>query len=204
MTSSRVLLVPVSLLLVPLLLTAGCGGGEQAGVSPTPGATATVTEPAETSPGASAPPTPTSPVPTSTQEVAVERAPENPPLVIAVRFAAHDGYDRVVIDLNGPSTGYSVRWVDELVQDGSGDRIEVEGGAFLQVNITPAHAHTDEGKPTWVGGPIFQAELGNVSNVVKTGDFEGVVGVGIVMARKTAFHAFEQRDPNRLVIDVAH
>lgn len=125
-------------------------------------------------------------------------------LVAAVRFAAHDGYDRVVIDLKGDQPGYRVEWVDELVQDGTGEPIDVKGGAYLQVTLMPANAHTDKGDPTWTGGPIFQANLGNVQSVVKTGDFEGHVGVGIVLDHKAGFEVKAQTGPERLVIDVAH
>ncbi|WP_449062460.1 AMIN-like domain-containing (lipo)protein [Planomonospora algeriensis] len=121
-----------------------------------------------------------------------------------MRFAEHGGYDRVVIDFKGEPPGYTVDWVPELVQDGSGEPIDVEGGAYLQVTMLPANAHTEEGTPTLTGGPILQAGLGNVRSVVKTGDFEAVVGVGIVLERKAGFRVTEQRQPNRLVIDVAH
>nr|BFE86469.1 hypothetical protein GCM10020093_090700 [Planobispora longispora] len=85
-----------------------------------------------------------------------------------------------------------------------GEPFDVKGGAYLQVTIIPANAHTESGAPTWSGGPIFQADLGNVRNVVRTGDFEAVVGVGIVLDRKAGFRVLEQKQPNRLVVDVAH
>ncbi|MFF5210754.1 hypothetical protein [Streptosporangium sp. NPDC000396] len=197
--------------LVPLVLAAaGCGG------SATPVATSArpATAPAATvSPSPSAPPaSPASPAstrsdpkpPTSTKEIEVERATDKPPTVTGVRFAKHGGFDRVVIDLKGDLPGYKVLWVPELVQDGSGEPIDVKGGAYLQVTMSPASAHDDSGSSTWAGGPIFPAKLGNVRNVVKTGDFEAVVGVGLVLTRKAGFRVSEQKNPNRLVIDVAH
>jgi hypothetical protein len=150
-----------------------------------------------------APPTGPEP-PTSTGAVRVERNLDEPPLVTGVRFAEHAGYDRVVVDFKGDLPGYTVDWVPELVQDGSGEPIDVEGGAYLQVTMLPANAHTESGTPTLTGGPILQAGLGNVRSVVKTGDFEAVVGVGIVLERKAGFRVTEQKQPNRLVIDVAH
>lgn len=70
--------------------------------------------------------------------------------------------------------------------------------------MNPAVAHTEAGKTTWTGGPVFQAQLGNVQHVVKTGDFEAVVSVGIVLDRRAPFRVLEQKSPNRLVIDVAN
>lgn len=148
-------------------------------------------------------PSPAPTLPTSTAEVEVERGGV-PVLVSTVRFAGHDGYDRVVVEFAGDAPGYQVQWVDELVQDGSGEPIDAKGGAYLQVTLKPANAHTDAGEPTWTGGPIFQANLGNVQSVVKTGDFEGHVGVGIVLDHRAGFQVTEQTGPNRLVIDVAH
>ena len=69
--------------------------------------------------------------------------------------------------------------------------------------MTPATAHSEAGEPSWPGGPIFQADLGNVQHVVKTGDFEGVVGVGIVLTQG-GIPGAGAKGPEPLVIDVAH
>ncbi|SEG99518.1 hypothetical protein SAMN05444920_113114 [Nonomuraea solani] len=142
--------------------------------------------------------------PTSTAEVEVDRSGIEPAVVTAVRYAAHGTYDRLVVDLKGAIPGYSVKWVDEFVQDGSGKPIDVHGGAYLQLTLFPANAHDDEGVSTWDGGPVYAANLGNLTHVVRTGDFEGRVGIGLVLARQAAFQLKEQGEPNRLVIDVAH
>ncbi|MGW0590766.1 AMIN-like domain-containing (lipo)protein [Streptosporangium sp. NPDC002607] len=198
---NRTLVPLVPLVLLPLFLLAGCGSDTQT-APPSSGvpATAAPADPAVTPTSTPAGPRP----PTSTKEIEVERTTVASPAVTGARFGRHQGFDRVVIDLNGDVPGYTVRWVPELVQDGSGDRVDVEGGAYLQLTMSPAIAHTEAGKPTWTGGPIFQAQLGNVQSVVKTGDFEGVVSVGIVLDRRAPFRVLEQKNPNRLVIDVAH
>ncbi|MEV8633296.1 hypothetical protein AB0395_16710 [Streptosporangium sp. NPDC051023] len=204
----------VALVLAPFILLTGCGSATTpSGISSSPVPVTTLAP--TTTPATTVPPRPPTPAssaspesglrpPTSTREVEVRRTTDNPPLVLGARFAAHEGFDRVVIDLRGGLPGYSVRWVPKLVQDGSGDPIDVKGGAYLQVTITPANAHGESGSPTWVGGPIFQADLGNVQTVVKTGDFEAVVGVGIVLDHKAGFRVLEQRNPQRLIVDVAH
>ncbi|MEU4326347.1 AMIN-like domain-containing (lipo)protein [Nonomuraea dietziae] len=185
----------------------GGAGSSSSGAGTTGAARPGVTGPSPSPGGASSSPGQAGtalPVPTGTKDVEVEGDPGEPVLVKTVRFADHGPLDRVVIDLDGDVTSYSVRWVDELVQDGSGEPIDVRGGAYLQVTLKPANAHTDEGKPTWSGGPIFQASLGNVQNVVKTGDFEGVVGVGLVLDHRAPFSVAELTSPHRLVVDVAH
>jgi hypothetical protein len=144
------------------------------------------------------------PPPTSTKPISVERSPMPPPTITGVRYARHAAFDRVVVDFAGAKTGYSVNWVSKLVQDGSGTVIKIKGGAYLQVTLFPAYAHDDAGKPTWKGPREIASKLPNVTHVVKTGDFEGVVGVGLVLKHKAGFRVLEQSSPSRLVIDVAH
>lgn len=140
--------------------------------------------------------------PTNTKPITVRRDGE-PALVTAVRYAAHPGFDRVVIDFKDDIPGYRIEWVEALVQDGSGDEIDVDGGAYLHILLQPANAHDDKGRQTWKGGPIYPARLANITHVVRTGDFEAHVGVGLVLARRAGFEVKEQPKPNRLVIDVA-
>jgi hypothetical protein len=183
-------LVPLALL--PLFLLAGCGSATQ--TAPPSAGTPATTAPAD--PSVTPTSTPAGPrPPTSTKEIEVERTTAASPTVTGARFGRHQGFDRVVIDLKGDVPGYTVRWVPELVQDGSGDRVDVEGGAYLQLTMTPAAAHTEAGKTTWTGGPIFQAQLGNVQSVVKTGDFEGVVSVGIVLGWSSMSRTERRRPP---------
>ncbi|GAA4568206.1 hypothetical protein GCM10023193_49010 [Planotetraspora kaengkrachanensis] len=127
-----------------------------------------------------------------------------PPTVTGVRYARHPAFDRVVVDFAGARTGYAVKFVPRLVQDGSGAVVKIKGGAYLQVTLFPAYAHDDAGRPTWKGPREVAAKLPNVTHVVKTGDFEGVVGVGLVLKHKAGFRVSEQSSPTRLVIDVAH
>ncbi|MGP3911729.1 AMIN-like domain-containing (lipo)protein [Nonomuraea sp. 10N515B] len=177
------------------LLTAGgtaCGPATQTALPESPSATE------------SAALVPESGAPTSTAEVDVARPGVGPAVVRAVRYASHETYDRLVIDLEGDIPGYSVRWVDEFVEAGSGKPLEVRGGAYLQLTLFPANAHEENGELTWKGGPVYQADLRNLTEVVRTGDFESRVGIGLVLARQAAFQLTEASSPNRLVLDVAH
>ncbi|GAA4939956.1 hypothetical protein HD597_009035 [Nonomuraea thailandensis] len=166
-------------------LLAACGTAQQ-----------TATLPRQTPTGSAAP--------TSTAEVDVDRSGIEPAEVTGVRHAAHGAYDRLVVDLKGDIPGYSVKWVDELVQDGSGKPIDVPGGAYLQLTLFPANAHDEEGTPTWTGGPVYPARLGNLKDVVRTGDFEARVGIALVLGKRAPFRVTEQGSPSRLILDVAH
>ncbi|WP_084963729.1 AMIN-like domain-containing (lipo)protein [Thermoactinospora rubra] len=193
--------------LVGLAVLAGCGTAGPGGTTGTSSATATAPAPATaegSTPADPARPSPAAlPVPTSTKEVKVTRGGE-PALLTDVRFARHDGFDRVVIDFRGEVPGYTVEWVEEFVEDGSGRELEVPAGAYLHIRLHPANAHTDDGEPTWPGGPIFKADLGNVRSVVRTGDFEAYVGVGLALDRRAGFRVRELTGPDRLVVDVGH
>jgi len=173
----------------------GCGDVRQATLSQAP-PTASPSGPQESAAG--------EPAPTRTAEVEVERAGMEPAIVTGVRYAAHDTYDRLVVDLRGGIPGYDVKWVEEFVQDGSGKPIDVPGGAYLLLTLFPAHAHREDGEPTWRGGPVHTAGLGNIATVVRTGDFEGRVGIGLALNRRAGFRVTEQGSPDRLVLDVAH
>ncbi|NUP79899.1 MAG: hypothetical protein HOV96_20380 [Nonomuraea sp.] len=193
--SSRLrLAVPLACLAV---LTA-CGTSPQNARLESPSVTGRSTTPT------ASPTAPAEAAPTSTSEVDVQRDGMDPAVVTGVRYATHDTYDRVVVDLKGDVPGYNVKWVDEFVEDGSGEAIGVHGGAYLQLTLFPANAHDDDGYPTWKGGPVYPANLRNLTDVVRTGDFEGRVGIGLVLAHKGGFQVREQSGPSRLVLDVAH
>ncbi|GAA3841279.1 hypothetical protein GCM10022226_74670 [Sphaerisporangium flaviroseum] len=209
----------IAVALVPLALLVACGTtpGAPSEVTVTPASPIVSLSPSA-SDQTSSPPTPTTgpatltpsagpsepAPPTATKPVEVKRTPAEPPVVKGARFAGHKGFDRVVIDLQGDRTGYKVDWVKQLVQDGSGDPIDIKGGAYLQVVLTPATAHTEDGKPTWGRTPVLEPDLTNVRNVVQAGDFEGVVTIAIVLRHRAGFRVIDQSNPSRLVIDVAH
>ncbi|GAA3129671.1 AMIN-like domain-containing (lipo)protein [Nonomuraea salmonea] len=174
--------------LVLLSVLTACGTAQQATLPQSPSSSGPAAQPG----------------PTRTAEVEVDRGGMEPAVVTNVRYAAHDTYDRLVVDLRGGIPGYDVKWVDGFVQDGSGKPIDVRGGAYLQLTLFPAHAHDDEGEPTWGGGPVYAAGLGNLTKVVRTGDFEGRVGIGLALDRRAGFRVTEQGSPDRLVLDVAH
>jgi len=122
-----------------------------------------------------------------------------------IRTGLHDNFDRVVLDMTGPEPGVTTRSVDELIQDGSGDVVWLTGCAFIAVRVEPGVAHDDAGHSTYTGPQKFRTPtLNNVMAVALTGDFEGVVGVGIGIRRATTVKAFTLTGPTRVVIDVTH
>ncbi|MCA2189962.1 AMIN-like domain-containing (lipo)protein [Nonomuraea cavernae] len=143
------------------------------------------------------------PAPTSTAAVEVPRDGREPALLTGVRYGHHDTFDRVVIDFRDGTPGYTARWVNKVLQEGSGDPVDLHGRACLHLVLTPADAHTGQGVPTWTGGPV-PASLTTIKDVVKTGDFEGRVGIALLATERRPFRIREYTGPDRLVIDVAH
>lgn len=130
-------------------------------------------------------------------------AAQTPPhgVLVAVRAAGHTTHDRVVFEFRGtlPATR-RVRYVDRLVQDGSGALIPMPGRAILQVTMSFANAHDAGGRPTAPAELTYN--LRNVMKVRRAGDFEAVVTYGIGVAQRRPFTVRTLTNPNRVVVDV--
>jgi hypothetical protein len=145
------------------------------------------------------------PAPRSTATVTVNRHPDPTPLLLNVRVGRHAAYDRVVLDISGPAPGYRVGYVRRLVYDGSGAPVPLAGKAFLEIAATPAMAHTgDTGLNVFCCARLFKPNLPTVKGVALTGDFEGVVSVGLALDRRAGFRVLTLSNPTRIVVDVAH
>ena len=131
--------------------------------------------------------------------------------VANVRTGQHYCFDRLVVDLgSGPAPGYSVRYVGQIIQDGSGAVVPTRGGARLQV-VVKAPAYDGNGQATY--NPADKADLSSVSGyqtfrqVVWAGSFEGQTTLGLGVRARLPFRVFTLDGPgsgSRLVIDVAH
>jgi hypothetical protein len=147
----------------------------------------------------------------STSPVSVP-VPANPSggtsLLSAVRASRHEGYDRVVFEFTAASSlpGYSVSYVDEPVtEDGSGKQVEVAGDHVVLVRMEHASGAdlTKESAPqTYTGPTRFTPGTPEVSELVRTGDFEGVLSWAIGVHDKVAFRVLALQNPSRLVIDL--
>ena len=131
--------------------------------------------------------------------------------VTNVRSGQHYCFDRLVIDFKGKTNGYNVRYVSQVVQDGSGLPVKLRGGAFLQVTAhSPAYDNAT-GKATFT--PANRSEVTKVSGyqtfrqVAWAGSFEGYTTLGLGVRARLPFKVFTLDGPgsgSRLVIDVAH
>ncbi|MBC7303052.1 MAG: hypothetical protein H5T78_19160 [Nocardia sp.] len=127
--------------------------------------------------------------------------------VTNVRAGRHECFDRVVVDLAGPTAGYLVRYVDTVTEDGSGAPVPLRGGAFLQVTVN-ARAYDDAGNMTY--RPADRTELADVNGyrtlrqLAWAVSFEGQSSMGLGVRARLPFRVSTLDNPARVVIDIAH
>ncbi|MEV0788170.1 hypothetical protein [Kribbella sp. NPDC050459] len=131
--------------------------------------------------------------------------------VTGVRTGRHACFDRFVVDMTGGPTGYDVRYVSSVHQDGSGFLVPLRGGAKLQIVVRAPAYDIDTGKTTYA--PKNAKELTNVRaystfrQVAFAGSFEGQTTIGLGVRARLPFRVFTLAGPgsaSRLVVDVAH
>lgn len=114
-----------------------------------------------------------------------------------------------MIDLNGPVKGYTVGYVPNVIQDGSGMTIPVQGNARLQVSVN-APSDTRNGSITYnpptQAGPSKRCRLPDLPASVHAGSFEGYTSIGLGVRARLPFRVLTMEGPgsgSRLIVDVA-
>ncbi|PYF96309.1 hypothetical protein SAMN05216184_1209 [Georgenia satyanarayanai] len=127
----------------------------------------------------------------------------DPLLPVDLRVGDHEGFDRVVVELAGEGVpGWQVEYVDEAIEDGRGEEVDVDGEAILSVHVSGTR-YPDEGEEHYVPGePLEGPDV--VEEVHYLGTFEGLTQLFIgVDGGPADYRVFTLADPARLVIDVA-
>jgi hypothetical protein len=130
--------------------------------------------------------------------------------VTDVRVSAHEGFDRVVFELDGDDNepGYHVRYAPEGVatSQGSGEPIEVDGDAALEVALHGVALPDDRpgGVEAWDEEVLAGPQDGVVVEVVEDTIFEGVHTFAVGAEEEQPFLVEHLTDPDRVVIDVHH
>ncbi len=114
----------------------------------------------------------------------------------------HPTFDRFVIRARRATPNYDVRYVNRIIQDGSGEPVALLGRYRLRVRFRDARGHTANGTTDLI--PNLTPRCPNLRQVKHAGDFEGVVTLGIGLRKRTGFRVFRLTKPTRVVIDVAH
>ncbi|ROS73557.1 hypothetical protein [Cellulomonas sp. PhB143] len=124
--------------------------------------------------------------------------------VTDVRVGAHDGYDRVVFELDGAGTpGWHVAYTDDPREEGSGDAVHLDGDAALEVFLTGTGYPQDTRVPEYSGpNPVRTAATDEIEEVVYGGVFEGRTSAFLGVDEKAPFRVYALEDPARVVVDV--
>lgn len=136
--------------------------------------------------------------------------------VTGARVGRHPCFDRLVIDLGGmPVAGYHVRYTDGLVNEDTGERVPVAGGATLMVTVR-APSHDADGSSTvpwrWATHVVTPEQFGaggfrTLRDLVSAGTFEGQTTLALGVRARLPFRVFTLAGPgsgSRVVVDVAH
>jgi hypothetical protein len=184
-------------------IAAGCSSHPRASPAPPGGSSGTTsTQPAS----ATAPQTSTTALAgAGTSPVSVpDRTPKA--VLTAVRTAHQPGFDRVVLEFRDNAVpGWAVSSkTGQPVQDGSGKPVAVAGQAYLFVRMADAgEADPQTGQIVYTGSTrITPADAVVITEVVATGDFEGVLSWAIGLRTGSPFRVSELKDPARIVIDI--
>lgn len=196
------------------ILSVACGGDDdettEAGVTTfTTTVEVTTTDPAATT----APTTTTTPEPPgppfSTAPAQGAALSSRLALLTDVRLGRHVGYDRIVFEfLPGGRPGYRVRFVrPPIVEDASGNEVEVDGEAFLSIRLEPASGFDlvgDLGEvytgPTRIDGSSANTDM--IEELVRTGDFEAVLSWVAGLDERAPFRVQRLAGPPRIVVEV--
>ncbi|MCF3144470.1 AMIN-like domain-containing (lipo)protein [Streptomyces platensis] len=127
-----------------------------------------------------------------------------------VKTSRNACYDRMVFDIGGAGgkVGYHVGYVDAFHQDGSGEKIPVNGGAILQIFVSAPSHDPATGKQTYAGTagkPLPGVNLAGYRTFKDTkfgASFEGQTQVGLGVRAKLPFRV--QQSGHDLIVDVAH
>ena len=127
--------------------------------------------------------------------------------LVAVRMAAHDGFDRFVLEFAGTGTPmWQVSYSAGGVSNTADEPIAVAGAAILSVMVFPARLVDFEDPdftPTYDGPLRITSDTRNVIEAVFVEDFEAYMQWVLGLAATTGFEVTTLSDPPRLVVDVS-
>ena len=111
--------------------------------------------------------------PASTTTIATGRG-----LLVRVRATKAGQVDRVVFEFEDELPGYRAEYVQRpVLEDGSGEVVEIEGESVLLVRFEPASGfdQSGEGRVVFKGPERLDLATETVVDVVRVGDFEAVL-----------------------------
>jgi hypothetical protein len=134
------------------------------------------------------------------------RVPQDIPMLVGIRTARHDGYDRVVLQFRNALPNWQVGYVAQVTDDARGAPVAMAGRAFLRLVVNPAWGHDQSTPPyqlTYTGPATLTPRDPTLTQVRWVDEFEGYLTFGLGLTHKAGFRVLQLHQPARLVIDVA-
>ncbi len=180
---------PLVALATAVLLLGGCAQRQ-----PTVAGQPTAETPAEASPTAEGP--------VSTCETVNGGNPANLPRFTEVELESEDGVDRITFEFEPEPSApnrppwHHISFVDELVTEGEGRPVEIEGEAFLLVSFQAIGVDLSGEEPVevYTGPKEFTPGFATLMEAEHLGDFEAQVSWGIGLADRACFVLEARRD----------
>ncbi|MCG7236483.1 MULTISPECIES: hypothetical protein [Corynebacterium] len=122
--------------------------------------------------------------------------------VVGVRVGAHEGFDRVVVDLEGDGNpGWFVDYTSTPMQETVGQPLQVAGNFFLNINVDGTVYPFELGKDNNV--PVTMAgDTGNVIDVISAGTYEGRSQIVVGLRSELPYSVQVLENPKRVVVDI--
>jgi hypothetical protein len=128
--------------------------------------------------------------------------------VTAVRVGAHDGFDRVTVELAGDAgAGWFASYTDGATEDGSGREVDVAGGGVLTLSVRGVVLPPDrpEDVDPFDGTTVAAPEgAGTLTEVVEGVVYEGQHQLFLGVDEEVPFRLERLEDPQRIAIDLVH
>ena len=131
--------------------------------------------------------------------------------LIDARTGRHDCYDRIVFEFNGPATGYRVEYAPDVYSQAKGERLNVAGGAKLNVVLFEPANDVNSGVSTYshrTGDHVANVSgYRTLRDVVYGNSYEGYTTFGVGTRARLPFRVFTLSGPgthSRIVVDIAH
>ena len=185
----------VLLLSVAVSALGACGNDQDPVVSPA-GTTTSTTRPG--SDATTAPPT------GDFATTTVSTPPTQRGLLKTVTATSDGPVDRVTFTFEDAVPGYRVGYIERpVIQDGSGDEIDIEGAAVLGIHFEPASGFdlTGEGRQVYEGPNRLDLATRVILDVARVGDFEANLEWAIgIDAGETPFRV--RTDGRSVIVEV--
>jgi hypothetical protein len=124
--------------------------------------------------------------------------------VTDVRVGTSAGYDRIVIQFDGPVPTYSItpQGNTTFMQDPNGQTFQLQGSDGIKVVVHGASGTDVNGNRKFFGSQDLKPGFPVLKEARQIGDFERTFSWGLGLAQPACLHVTEMTGPDRLVIDV--